>query len=304
MSDDADDAVKVHWVAFPFVFAKRHAIHLYQRYKHLRLAGKVFIWLLALFYFSLLVAFLVIGPAVVTQRMYNLAQDLRKMRLGWLLLGSIMVVTSLPPMVGFTTMTTLCGFAWRLEGFYLAGPASLIGSAFAFVVLRLLFKKRLKAWSGKNTRWQALEAVIRARGLPLIILIRLCPIPWVYSNAFFASVEAVSFPQFILATLVLMPKIFLHVFIGSRISDLSDGEHRRKMDTTTKVLDIGSVVLAAVLGILTGIYVYRITQAQIKSLKELPSEARGLAADAVDDLEAPLLQAFSDDEDYGRSRGS
>lgn len=70
------------------------------------------------------------------------------------------VLTSLPPMVGFTTLITLCGFSWGVPGFWLAAAGSLSGSAFAFLVLRALFWKRLRAWTARNERWQALEMVV------------------------------------------------------------------------------------------------------------------------------------------------
>lgn len=47
-----------------------------------------------------------------------------------------------------------------MNGFFIAGPASIIGSALAFVVLRLLFSRKLQAWSIENETWQALESVV------------------------------------------------------------------------------------------------------------------------------------------------
>ena len=70
------------------------------------------------------------------------------------------VVISFPPCIGHTTIVTLCGFAYGMKGWFIAAPASLIGSAVAFVVLRFLFSRRLKKWSATNEKWQALEAVV------------------------------------------------------------------------------------------------------------------------------------------------
>ena len=154
-----------------------------------------------------------------------------------------------------------------MKGWYIAAPASLIGSALVFVVLRFLFSKRLRRWSSSSEKWQALEEVVvsgidhivgfvltpyfqSAKGLPLIFLIRASPFPpWVYANSLFAvsilgpvtlsvadslygqSIEAVSLWQFMAATTVVFPKLALHVFVGSRLAALSDGETRRQMDT-------------------------------------------------------------------------
>lgn len=71
-----------------------------------------------------------------------------------------LVAASFPPMVGYSTCTTVCGFAYGLKGFYVAGPATLVGSGLSFITLRLLFKRQITSWTSKNEQWQALEQVI------------------------------------------------------------------------------------------------------------------------------------------------
>lgn len=46
----------------------------------------------------------------------------------------------------------------------------------------------------------------------------------------FQSIEPVQLWQFIVATICVWPKIFLSVFIGSKIALLADGKHRQEMD--------------------------------------------------------------------------
>lgn len=70
------------------------------------------------------------------------------------------VCVSFPPLIGHTTLVTLCGFAYGMEGFYIALAGSIIGSGLVFSVLRLLFSKRIRAWSAQNEKWQALESVV------------------------------------------------------------------------------------------------------------------------------------------------
>lgn len=53
----------------------------------------------------------------------------------------------------------------------------------------------------QQTILKGLALAVRDKGTLLVILIRLCPFPFPYSNAFFASIETVSLSQFILATL-------------------------------------------------------------------------------------------------------
>jgi len=110
-------------------------------------------------------------------------------------------------MLGHTTTVTLCGFAYGMKGFYISLAGSALGAAVSFVVLRFLFSKRLRRWSATNDKWTALETVVvgvcpglvrievftrdlvlqKSKGLPLVILIRMSPMPpWVYANTLFA----------------------------------------------------------------------------------------------------------------------
>jgi len=149
--------------------------------------GKVVVWFMALFNISLLAFIIIVTPSRISQFLYDRSEVLRQYKYGWLLLSVIFVVASFPPLVGNVTIISLCGFAYGIKGFFIAAPAAWVGSIIVFSVLRVLFSRRIKQWSSKNEKWQALEAVIEEKGLPLIILIRASPFPpWVYSNTLFA----------------------------------------------------------------------------------------------------------------------
>ncbi|KAJ6515995.1 hypothetical protein C8R45DRAFT_958335 [Mycena sanguinolenta] len=262
-----------------------------RRYQKLPLYGKMILWLWILFEICLVIAIVLISPSRVAQFMYDNAEKLARSSFGWLLVGLLIVLISFPPLHGHTTAITLCGFAWGLNGFFIAAPASIIGAAVVFCTLRYCFKARLRAFSKTSEKWQALETVVAAKGLPLIILIRVSPLPpWVYSNMLFASIGSVSLWQFMTATFFVFPKLFLHVFIGSRIAAFSDGETRGQMDTHTKVINgllIGGGILIA---FVASWFVYTSIQKHIRRLPGLPDETDELAAEALEDTEdAPLL---------------
>jgi len=249
--------------------------------------------MVVLFYISLGIIIVVMTPARIAQALYDKAELLATTRYGWLGLGITIVIISFPPFIGHTTLCTLAGFAYGMKGFFIAGMGSIIGSAFAFVVLRLLFSRRLQAWSTKNETWQALESVVTSKGLPLIILIRVSPFPpWVYSNSFFASIQAVQLWQFVIATFFVLPKILLHTFIGSKMAELSDGKQRGHMDTRTKILDAALIVGGVSLAVFASWTVYNLVQSQIKKLEEF-SAVDGLAAEESFSEEAPLLTGAS-----------
>lgn len=266
------------------------------RYRKLPKYGKLFVWLIALFYVLLGVFFIVVTPSRIAQYLYDRARMLSQFRYGWLILFLSIVFISFPPLIGHTTLVSLCGFAYGMKGFLISFPSSVVGSAVTFMVLRLVFRTRLRAWSSKNDKWQALEAVVREKGLPLIILIRISPFPpWVYSNSLFASIEPVALWQFIVATLFISPKILLHTFIGSKLAALSDGDQRGQMDMQTIILNALLVVAGLCIAVFTSWWVYTLIQGHIRHLDGIPPEVDELAAEAIEDFdeEAPLLPSVS-----------
>lgn len=131
----------------------------------------------------------------------SLADDVRELPHGWLILSAIIVVTSVPPLIGYGTAQTLVGFAYGVTpGFYISAGSCLLGGAFAFVLCRKLVTL-FAPFIQRDKTFAALSRAVRVKGLPLITLLRLCPFPYPYSNLFFASVESVTFSEFMLATL-------------------------------------------------------------------------------------------------------
>lgn len=98
------------------------------------------------------------------------------------------VLSSHPPLFGFSGSMTLMGFAYGVwPGFLVASLASLAGAAIAFLSVRTFFLEWMRKFgSGKNKQWQAFGHVMRERGWPLVAMIRWCPLPWAIGNGLFA----------------------------------------------------------------------------------------------------------------------
>jgi len=284
------------WLKRPMRTIKKYSKMSLQHYKNLNLYGKAFFWSFILLIGGIIVAAIILKPSRIAQFFYDRSHQVAEYRFGFLLFYLGLVVVSFPPMIGHTTLSTLCGFTYGLNGFFITAAGSLTGTCLSFLLCRYLFSKKVHSWSDDNPKWQALEAVIRAKGLPLIVLIRICPFPpWAYSSVFFSSIEAVSLWQFAAATACLFPKFLLYAFIGSRMAALSDGNQRVEMDTQTKI--INSVVIAGgfVAAIITGIVMYKLVQREVRNLESLPTEVDRDAADVLDEIDegAPLLRDFS-----------
>ncbi|KAG1819742.1 uncharacterized protein BJ212DRAFT_1267165, partial [Suillus subaureus] len=185
------------------------------------------------FFYVCLAAFtIVVTPARITQFTYDISQDLRHLPYGYILLIVAMIVISFPPFIGLGPLLHMFGFIYGMQGFIPAAVGTLAASAIVFVTLRMMFGERLHLQTSTNQKWQALEAVIRSKGMPLIILIRMSSlVPWARSNSLFASIASVSLLQFFVATLFVLPKVWVNVFVGSRLAKLSDRTQKNRMYT-------------------------------------------------------------------------
>ncbi|KAH8830768.1 Golgi apparatus membrane protein TVP38 [Flagelloscypha sp. PMI_526] len=263
-------------LSWPLV--KHYSSSAWAKFKRLHLGAKLFIFAVILAYILATIAIIIITPARIFQWLYDRAAEFAELRFGWMIMALLIVLVSYPPMPGHTTIAS-----------QLRGPASLVGAGIVFLSLRLFFKPRMKAWSENHEKWRALET-----WLPLIILIRVSPFPpWIYNNCFFASVQSVSLWQFLVATLFLFPRLFLHVFIGSRISKLADGDQRDHMDTQTKIINGLFIGGGIVVAIVAGWLIYTLTMKEVRKLEGVPQEVDELAAEAIEtyDEEAPLLSS-------------
>ncbi|KAL4081792.1 hypothetical protein V8B97DRAFT_99356 [Scleroderma yunnanense] len=161
-----------------------------------------------------------------------------------------------------------------------------------FITYRFIPAAVSTIWTSTNDNWQALESAIRAKGLPLIILIRVSPFPpWVYSNSLFSSIEAVSLTQFVLATLFVLPRVLVLVFIGSRIGSLSDGEQRNQMDTQTKLINSFLIIGGVVISFVVSSILYSFMQKEVAALRSGSSQTDDYDVTILDDAETstPLL---------------
>ena len=79
----------ISWTSKSLRFAKDTLKYLWHRYRNLRPLGQAFIWCTVAFYIALGTFIIMLTPARIFQWLYDLAQRLSHLRLGWLALGGI-----------------------------------------------------------------------------------------------------------------------------------------------------------------------------------------------------------------------
>jgi len=219
---------------------------------------KIVKWIVRIILASILCACLgiIIWLFTKPQKMKKLILWLRD--LGWrgnLICCAVFILTTLPFGTGYTEVAIACGFLYKLW----LGVATtfvgvvIIGSPIAFFMCKFLFRNPVIKYINKKPKLKILLKAVQANGFTIIFMMRLTPVPMGIQNALFA-ISDISFWVFITATaLGLLPEMFVWVFLGKSIQDVSEiVTNNRPMDTTHKVI-IG-VQITVTLLLLIGVF--------------------------------------------------
>ncbi|KAK3300946.1 uncharacterized protein B0H64DRAFT_382266 [Chaetomium fimeti] len=274
--------------------------YLYRQYTHwynaLPIRYQILVSLAGLLILVLSILFLVYSHPLLVA-LGAAAQSWRAAPLGWLPLWLATVATAFPPVIGYSTCVTLAGFVYGFPlGWPIAASATVVGSAAAFVASRGWLRGYVHRLVGGDQRFIALGQVLRRDGLGVLVMIRLCPLPYSLSNGFLATVGSIGVGQFALATAGATPKLLVHVFIGSRLALLA--EPGDKMSGFDRAVNYISMAVFGLLGFAVGVFIYRRTMARAA---ELAREAQLEAGEALLDGDGDLEQGvMGDDLENGR----
>lgn len=163
--------------------------------------------------------------------------------------------------------------------------ATVLGSTCSFLASRTVLKPYVSKLTEKNKQFDALSLVLKHDGLKLLVMIRLCPLPFSLSNGAISTIPTVTWQNFALATTLATPKLLAHVFIGGRLGDIA--ENGDKMDFKTKLISYVSIILGSLAGIATGYLIYMRTKARAKQLE---------AEESVEDIDSGRRSSVTGNE--------
>lgn len=118
-------------------------------------------------------------------------------------------------------LTVPAGFSYgTLVGFLVAYPASVAASALAFALGRSLLRTRLERRFRADPRVRRLDTAVRARGVLVIVLVRLSPVfPFAVVN-YMLSLTGVRWRKYLIGTAIgLAQVVLLYVYLGSVATD-------------------------------------------------------------------------------------
>ncbi|KAL9125712.1 MAG: hypothetical protein Q9217_005126 [Psora testacea] len=226
--------------------------------------------------------------------MEPVAERWKNLKGGWLILWAMTFTTAFPPVIGYSTCLTLSGFVYGFPwGWPIVASATVVGSTCSFIVSRSLLSGFVTRLVAQDKRFEALSLVLKHDGLKLLLMIRLCPLPYSLSNGAISTFPTVQPLMFALATAAATPKLLIAVFVGSRLAVIAkSGE---KMDIGTKAINWASIVFGLLLGVATGWMIYTRTLARSRQI-EAEERAAGRhpatqSAEFSDDLEEQVSTA-------------
>ncbi|KAF2400534.1 hypothetical protein EJ06DRAFT_494372 [Trichodelitschia bisporula] len=202
---------------------------------------------------------------------------------GWLILWSATFIVSFPPLIGYSSCVTLAGFVYGFpNGWYIVASATILGSTASFLLSRYLIHDFVHRLIQRDARFAALALTLKHDGIKLLVMIRLCPLPYSLSNGALSTIPTVGWPAFMAATAAVSPKLLLHVFIGSQLAKIA--ESGDKMDAKTKAMSYISIVVGVLAGAATGWFIYRQTKKRARELEQV--EAERLRVESEEEIRA------------------
>lgn len=191
----------------------------------------------------------------ILEELVKLSHEWRDSTWGGPLLFVLIMIISFPPLIGYSALSSIAGMMYGFpNGWPFLASATLVGSSLSFTVFRYAFKNYAKRLAQSNTKFAALSKTLEQDSFMLLLMIRLCPLPYSLSNGALASVPSVSLGKFALATAITSPKLLGHIFVGDRLARLGSAT-----DTTAKIVNVVSIAVAVTVGTATAYIIYNRT---------------------------------------------
>ncbi|KAI8333615.1 hypothetical protein BC941DRAFT_433954 [Chlamydoabsidia padenii] len=193
------------------------------------------------------------------------ALDMKSNVYGPFILSGIIAIMSIPPILGFTFMVMMTGFVYGFPmGLFPAVSGAFVGSMLCFGLVRQFqFDRYIPMSTSQEKKYQAMQEAIQEGGWKMMVLIRICPIPWQFTNLFLALMPSVTTQDYILTGLIASWKVTVEVWAGSQLANLSDASlppSARRLTLAT--LGIGIVIMAGVIR-----SIYQVTMRKINKVK-------------------------------------
>lgn len=260
-------------------------IETYKWYNEQSTLKKIMVSILALL--AVVVAVLVIiFHSYIIKLLVYLSDVWLELEYGRLLLFTLVFFVGFPPLLGFSPLSMLSGMVYGFPGGWpILATASITGLFCSFLVFRYLLHKQAVHLIHANEKFRAFADILKEdSSLILLILIRLCPLPYSLSNGALSAIPELPAWRYGLASIITSPKLFIHVFVGLKLKQLGD----EKSTLATKIVDIISIIITGCASALTTYIIYNRMQAKLDIYHQAHNSTTG-------DYDSMVFGNFEDD---------
>lgn len=225
---------------------------------------------------------LIIFHSLFLRLLVTVSEAWEKLRFGRLILWLLIFFVGFPPLLGFTPLAMLCGMTYGFPyGWPLLASASVLGSLASFLVFRHILQNQAKRLVQLNEQFRAFSEILKEdASLFVLVLLRLCPLPYSLSNGALAAIPELPTLTYFLASLITSPKMLIHIFVGHTMKTLGDSTR----PTSAKIIDVVSMLVTGSALLLASYIIYVKMQRKVQSYHQNPQS---------DDL---IFGNFDDDE--------
>ncbi|CAH2353616.1 golgi apparatus membrane protein Tvp38p [[Candida] railenensis] len=257
-----------------------------KRYDELTPTKKILVWILAVFNVIAVVLILIFHSYII-KSLVKLSDKWADLKFGHLLLFTLVFMVGFPPLLGFSPLSLLCGMVYGFPyGWPLLASAMFTGSFASFLVFRYLLHKQAVRLIQANEKFRAFSDILKEdQSLLILILIRLCPLPYSLSNGALAAIPELSAWTYALASLITSPKLLIHVYVGWKLKSLGD----ETKTFATKVVDFVSILITGAASALTTWLIYSRMQRKLEIYHSSRQQTNG-------DYDAMIFGNFDDND--------
>ncbi|ORX57377.1 hypothetical protein DM01DRAFT_1334001 [Hesseltinella vesiculosa] len=208
------------------------------------------------------------------QEIQSIAVKMRSAPYSWIAMIGLLVLTSIPPFIGFTFCASLTGFIYGVpRGFPIAITGAFLGAMTCFRLIRQYKITRfIQLSSSKQEKYLAIQEAIEQGGLGIMLLIRLSPIPWPITNMMLSALPKVTLRQFTITALISSFKLCLEVWVGSQLADIANPDLPDSAHRVAVMTMMASVVIL----IAVAYWLYRLTMQRVQGIRTSSPSGRSL----------------------------
>lgn len=226
----------------------------------------------------------------VIQALVEVSDFWHQLKYGRLILFTLIFFVGFPPLIGYSALSMLCGMIYGFPGGWpLLASATVLGSLASFLVFRYVLRNQAEHMVQRNEKFRAFAEILKEEAsLFLLILLRLCPLPYSLSNGALAAIPSLPVLTYFLASVITSPKAFIHVFVGHTIKNLGDKDR----PSSAKIIDIVSIIVTACALSLASYIIYNRMQQKLDSYHNVQNGGH-------EGLDSMIFGNFDDDLESG-----